>query len=252
MQVKVDDIREIAVVGGGVMGAGVAMTFARYGYKVTILDIAASALERAKAIINEGRFGWHRAIEQERFTSEQIETFRGLISFTLLPAAIANADLVFEAVPEDEELKKQVFAELDAIAKPAAIFASNTSGFSISSLVQAVNRRDRIIGMHWFSPANVMRLVEVVYLPETSEDVIAAVEELCRKIGKTPIRVKDTPGTYGFVANRIYYAAIAEAQRIVEAGIATAEEVDTAMKLGYNWPAGPFEMLQGRDRGWED
>lgn len=249
---KVEAIRQIAVVGGGLMGAGVAMTFARYGYDVTILDVSSGALDRANRIINGSRFGWEPAIEQGRFTAEQIEQFRSRLAFTLDPAAVATADLVFEAVPEDEELKKQVFAELDAIAKPGAIFASNTSGFSISSLVQVVERRDRLIGMHWFSPANVMRLVELVYLPETAPEVIDAVEALCRKIGKTPIRVKDTPGTYGFVANRVYYAAIAEAQRIVEAGIATAEEVDTAMKLGYNWPAGPFEMLKGRDTGWED
>jgi 3-hydroxyacyl-CoA dehydrogenase len=200
--------------------------------------------------MQHGRFGWARAVQLGKFTAAETETFAARVACTVDLASLAEAGLIIEAVPEYEDLKRSIFAELDAIAGEQAIFATNTSGFSIGDLAMAVGRRDRFIGMHWFSPANVMRLVELIYTPETSEETLATVETICATLGKTSIRVKDAPGTYGFVANRIAYAAMAEAQKIVEAGIATPEDVDTAMKLGYNWAAGPFEVLKGRQTGW--
>lgn len=246
-----DRVSKVGVVGGGVMGAGIAMTFAQAGYHVTVREISAEALERTRHALRHGRFGWGRAVQLGKFTESDVERFSARITLTLDLHALADAGLIIEAVPEYEDLKREVFAELDAIAGERTVFATNTSGFSITGLALAVARRDRFLGMHWFSPANVMRLVELIYTPETSEDTLALVEAVCTQVGKTTIRVKDAPGTYGFVANRIAYAAMAEAQKIVEAGIASATDVDTAMKLGYNWPAGPFEVLKGRQTGWD-
>lgn len=246
-----DDIRIVGVMGGGVMGGGIAMTFAQAGYATIVRDVSGEQIQKTKNTVHGGRFGWDAAVERGKFTREQVDAFTARLSCTTKVADLAAVDLVVEAVPEDEELKKKVWAELDGVVQPAAIFATNTSGFAISSLNQAVRRRDRFIGMHWFSPANIMRIIELVYAPETAEETITTMEEVCRRIGKTSVRVKDAPGSYGFIANRVYFAAVAEARRIVEAGIATAEDVDTAMKLGYNWPSGPLEMFRGARSGWQ-
>jgi 3-hydroxybutyryl-CoA dehydrogenase len=149
------------------------------------------------------------------------------------------------------DLKRSVFSELDAIVKRDAIFASNTSGFSISELNKAVSRKDRFVGFHWFSPAFIMKIIEVVYAPETSEETIRTMEDVGRRLDKTTIRVKDAPGKYGFVANRIYFAMVAEARKVLEEGIASAEDINTAMKLGFNWPVGPLEMTAGARKGWQ-
>src|SRR5207244_4512442 len=137
-------------------------------------------------------------------------------SFTTRLGDLKDADLIIEAVPEDLELKKKVFGELDTVAGPETIFATNTSGLAISDINEAVSeeRRKCFIGMHWFSPAPVMRLVELVYAPETADEAIAALESLCQRVGKATVRVKDAPGRYGFIANRIYFAAVREAQKV--------------------------------------
>ncbi len=248
---KSDDIKKVGIAGGGVMGGGIAMTFAQHGFNVIIRDISDDAVAKTKATVQHGRFGWEGAVDRSKFTREQVDGFAKNLSFTNSVQDLADCDLIIEAVPEDEELKKKVWAELDAAVKPSAIFATNTSGFSVGSLSQAVARRDRFIGMHWFSPANIMKLVELVHTPETSEECIATMEEVCRRIGKTSVRVKDAPGSYGFIANRVYFAAVAEARKIAEAGLATPEDIDTAMKLGYNWPSGPLEMFRGARSGWQ-
>jgi len=156
-------------------------------------------------------------------------------------------------VPEDLELKKKVFAQLEGIASPETIFATNTSGLAISDINKAVSegRRKRFIGMHWFSPAPVMKLVELVYAPETADEAIAALESLCQRVGKATVRVKDAPGRYGFIANRIYFAAVREAQKVLEEGIATPEDINKAMVFGFNWPVGPLAMVEGATKGWQ-
>jgi 3-hydroxybutyryl-CoA dehydrogenase len=246
-----DDIKTVGIAGGGVMGGGIAMTFAQSGYTTIVLDISEEQLARTQEAIGRGRFGWDGAVERGRYTRQEVDQFLARLSFTIDTSALAPVDLVIEAVPEDLELKRKVWAELDTVVQPGAVFASNTSGFDITSLNQAVERRDRFIGMHWFSPANIMKLVELIYAPDTSTETLELMEQICSRIGKTSVRVKDAPGSYGFVANRIYYAAVAEARKIVESGIASAEDVDTAMKLGYNWPAGPLEMFRGARSGWQ-
>lgn len=248
---KADDIRTVAIVGAGVMGPGMAMTFAQAAYTTILRDVSEEQLEKSRNTISTGRFGWENAIARGKLTRAQVTEFATHISYTTHIEDLAGADLVIEAVPEDEDIKKTVLSELDRVVKPEAIFATNTSGYAIATLNHVIERRDRFIGMHWFSPANIMRIIELIYAPETSEETLTTMEDVCARIGKTSVRVKDAPGSYGFIANRVYFAAVAEARKIVESGIASAEDVDTAMKLGYNWPAGPLEMAQGKQSGWE-
>jgi 3-hydroxyacyl-CoA dehydrogenase len=175
----------------------------------------------------------------------------GRLSFTQNVSDLSGCDLIIEAVPENLDLKKSVFTELDALVKKEAIFATNTSGFAISDVNKAVSRRDRFIGFHWFSPAFIMKPVEIIYAPETSEETLETMLELTRKLGKVPIKVKDAPGKYGFVGNRIYFAMVAEARKVLEEGVASAEDIDEVMKLGYNWPVGPLGMTRGARGGWQ-
>jgi 3-hydroxybutyryl-CoA dehydrogenase len=164
---------------------------------------------------------------------------------------LRNCDLIVEAVPENLELKKSVFSEMDGLIKSGAIFASNTSGFAISDLNKAVSRRDRFVGFHWFSPAFIMKPIEVISAPETSQETVDTMIELTGRLGKVPIRVKDAPGKYGFVANRIYFAMVAEARKVLDEGIASVDDINAAMRLGFNWPAGPLEMVAGARKGWQ-
>ena len=248
---KADDIKLIAVMGGGVMGGGIAQSCAVGGFDVRIRDLNDELLEKTREGMIEGRFGLRGAVEREKLTQQQMDEAIGRISFTTDLEELRDADLIIEAVPEDLELKKKVYAELDGLMRPDAVFASNTSGFAISDLNQAVARKERFIGMHWFSPAFVMRLIEIIYAPETSEETIALLEEVGARMGKETVRVKDAPGKYGFVANRIYFAAVAEARKVMEEEIASVDDINKAMRFGFNWPAGPLEMVAGARKGWQ-
>jgi 3-hydroxyacyl-CoA dehydrogenase len=248
---KVDDIKLIGVMGGGVMGGGIAQTCAVAGFNVRVRDISDEMIEKTRDTMIEGRFGLRGAVEREKLTQQQMDDAIARLSFTTDVADLRDADVIIEAVPEDLELKKKVFAELDALVKPQAVFATNTSGFAISDLNKAVGRKDKFIGMHWFSPAFVMRLIEIIYAPETSEDTIRLIEELGARMGKETVRVKDAPGAYGFVANRIYFAAVAEARKVLAEGIATEDDINRAMRIGFNWPVGPLEMVAGARKGWQ-
>src|SRR3990170_5090805 len=248
---KVDDIKLIGVMGGGVMGGGIAQSCAVAGFSVRVRDISDELCEKTRHTMIEGRFGLRGAVERQKLTQQQMDEAIARLSFTTDGADLRDADLIIEAVPEDLELKKKVFAELDALVKPAAVFASNTSGFAISDLNKAVGRKERFIGMHWFSPAYIMRLVEIIYAPETSEETVRLIEELGARMGKETVRVKDAPGAYGFVANRIYFAAVAEARKVLAEGIATEDDINLAMRIGFNWPVGPLEMVAGARKGWQ-
>ncbi len=162
-----------------------------------------------------------------------------------------DCDLIIEAVPEDLELKQKVFAELDKLVKKEAIFASNSSGLTHAEINKPIERKSQYIGMHWFSPANIMKLVELIYTPDTPEELIQVLEDLCQHFGKASVGVKDVPGNTGYVNNRVFRAVREEAQKIVDEGIATEEDVDTAMRLGRNWPVGPFESSRGSRTGWQ-
>jgi 3-hydroxyacyl-CoA dehydrogenase len=246
-------IKSVGVVGGGVMGSGIAQALAVGGCQVTVRDLDEQLIEKARSTIIDGRYGLNRGVERGKTTREEADAALARLSFTTDLGDLKDVDMVIEAVPEQLDLKKKVFAELDTIVKAEAIFASNTSGLAIQEIAKGVSetRRPKFIGMHWFSPAPVMKLVEIVYAPETSKETIAALEELCQRVGKVSIRVKDAPGKYGFVANRIYFAAVREAQAILNEGIATAEDINKAMVYGFNWPVGPLAMVEGATKGWQ-
>lgn len=248
---KVEDIKSVGVMGGGVMGGGIAQSFIASGFSTIVRDLNDDLVTKTRATMIDGRFGLKGAVERGKMTQGDFDAAVGRLSFTTNVNDLRNCDLVVEAVPEDLELKKTVWSELDSLVKPEAIFATNTSGFAISDLNKSVSRRGRFIGFHWFSPAFVMKIIEVIYAPETSEETIETMLELTRRLGKTPIKVKDAPGKYGFVANRIYFAMVAEARKVLEEGIASAEDIDNAMKLGFNWPVGPLGMVQGARKGWQ-
>ncbi len=247
------DINSIGVIGGGVMGSGIAQALAVGGCSVTVRDLNDDLIAKSRHTIVDGRYGLNRGVERGKTTREDADAALARLSWTTELQDLKAVDLVIEAVPEDLELKKRVFAELDGIVGAQAIFASNTSGLAISDLNQAVSeaRRPRFIGMHWFSPAPVMRLVELVHAPETAAETVAALESLCQRAGKVSIRVKDAPGRYGFVANRIYFAAVREAQKVLEEGIASVEDINKAMVHGFNWPVGPLAMIEGATKGWQ-
>ncbi len=248
---KADDIRLIGVMGGGVMGGGIAQSCAVAGYDVRVRDLTDDLVEKTRSGIVEGRFGLRGAVERQKLTQQQMDEALGRLTLTTDLGELRDADLIVEAVPEELELKKKVFAELDRLVKPEAVFATKTSGFAISDLNQAVARKDRFIGMHWFSPAFVMRLIEIISAPETGEETIRLLEEVGAKLGKETVRVKDAPGKYGFVGNRIYFAAVAEARRVAEEGIASVDDINKAMRFGFNWPTGPLEMAAGARKGWQ-
>ena len=248
---KADDIKLIGVMGGGVMGGGIAQSCAVAGYDVRVRDLTDDLVEKTRSGIVEGRFGLRGAVERQKLTQQQMDEALGRLTLTTDLGELRDADLIVEAVPEELELKKKVFAELDRLVKPEAVFATNTSGFAIADLNQAVARKDRFIGMHWFSPAFVMRLIEIISAPETGEETIRLLEEVGAKLGKETVRVKDAPGKYGFVGNRIYFAAVAEARRVAEEGVASVDDINKAMRFGFNWPTGPLEMAAGARKGWQ-
>lgn len=247
------DIQSVGVLGGGVMGSGIAQALAVGGLKVTVRDVNDEMIEKARATIVDGRYGLKAGVERGKTTKDQMDAALANLSFTTSVEALKDVDLVVEAVPEDLELKKKVWAEMDGVVKAEAVFATNTSGLVIGELNQAVSksRRPQYIGMHWFSPAPVMKLVELVHAPDTAEETIEAVEAVCARIGKVSVRVKDAPGKYGFIANRIYFAAVREAQAVMAEGVATAEDINKAMVYGYNWPVGPLAMVEGARKGWQ-
>jgi 3-hydroxyacyl-CoA dehydrogenase len=236
--------------GGGVMGGGIAQVLSVAGYSIILRDLTDELLDKTRATIVEGRFGLKGGVERGKITPQQMEQAIQRITFTTRTDDLRDVDLLIEAIPEDLDLKRKVFAELDALVRPDAILATNTSGFAIADLNKAVSNKQRFIGMHWFSPVAAMKLIELVYAPETSEEAIACLETVGERAGKVTVRIKDAPGKYGFVANRIYFAAVAEARKVLEEGVASAEDIDKTMRLGFNWPAGPLEMMGGARTGW--
>jgi 3-hydroxyacyl-CoA dehydrogenase len=232
------------------MGSGIAQVTATAGYETLCYDVDAGALEAGREHVTTGRYGLERGVERGKLTREQGDAALARLTFTGSFDDAAATDLVIEAVPERLELKVRVFRDLDRAAPDATILASNTSGFSIAGLGAATDRADRVIGWHWASPAPVMRLAEIVSARETSDETVAAVREVASACGKNPIVIKDTPMAWGFVTNRVYFAMVAEAQKVVNEGIASTGDVDQLMMDCFRWPTGPFGMVQGASSGW--
>ena len=254
---KLEQVKSIGVIGAGVMGGGISQTAIQAGYKVICRDLKDEILARAKDNIASGRFGLKGGVERGKITQQQMDEALARLTLTTKVEDVKNCDLIIEAIGggpsgelENKPLKIQVWGELDKLVKKEAVFASNTSMFTIADLAAATNRKDRFIGMHWFSPANIMRAVEVIWTKDTSEETIKLIEDLCDKFGKIHARVKDIPGDTGFVGNRIFGAVRREAMKIVNEGICTPEGVDDIMMGGFNWPAGPLGMGRGARGGW--
>lgn len=238
---KIEDIKVVGVIGAGIMGRGIAQTCAQAGYTVYLMDIEESLLEKALKQIAEGPFGLATLVEKGKLNAERvIEIMKKIKTTTDYNEFCKEIDFVIEAVPEDAELKKRVFKTLDEKCPERTVFTSNTSGIMITELATAVKRKDRFAGMHWFNPAPVMPLIEVVKGPLTSEDTLSLVMDFSRKLGKTPIEVKDGPGFY---TTRFITAYLFEAVRIFEDGIANIEGIDEMTKLAFRHPMGPFELM---------
>jgi 3-hydroxybutyryl-CoA dehydrogenase/3-hydroxyacyl-CoA dehydrogenase len=240
----------VGVLGAGVMGSGIAQVTATAGYATVCYDLDPAALERAHEHVTTGRYGFGRAVERGKVTQEQADAALARLELSSSFEAAAAADVVIEAVPERLDLKIRVFRDLDRTAPASTILASNTSGFSIAAIAAATDRPDRVIGWHWASPAPVMRFAEIVRTRATSEETIATIRELASACGKNPVVVNDIDTKWGFVANRIYFAAIEEAKRVVEEGVATPEDVDQLMMDCFGWPTGPYTMIRGATGGW--
>jgi 3-hydroxyacyl-CoA dehydrogenase len=245
------EIERAVVIGAGVMGSGIAQVLAVGGCQVTCCDVDQQQLDRAAQQTNEGRYGLARAVERGKLTADDARLAAERLTFSDDAAgAIASADLVLEAVPERLELKVELFGQWDALAPAHAILASNTSGLSIATMAAATARPDKVIGWHWSSPAQVMAMAEVVVAPSTSDDTRDAVVDLARRCGKNPVVVQDNAQTWGHVGNRIYFAAIREAQKVVDEGLTDQAGVDQILMDGWGWPAGPFGMTRGARAGW--
>lgn len=230
-------MRNIAVIGSGTMGNGIAHTFAQFGYTVNLIDINADALQKAVDTITKNL---DRQVAKGTITDTDKEsTLKNLSTHTDLKAAVANVDLVVEAATENIELKLQIFKDLDAFTKPETILASNTSSISITKIASVTNRGDKIIGMHFMNPVPIMKLVEVIRGYATSDITTNIVMELSKKLDKVPVEVNDYPG---FVANRILMPMINEAIYSLYEGVAGVYEIDTVMKLGMAHPMGPLQL----------
>jgi 3-hydroxybutyryl-CoA dehydrogenase len=229
--------KTIAVVGAGLMGSGIAQSIAMAGKDVRLYDISEAALDKGLASIQKSLSRFVKAGKLSEQDAKQ--TLQRIRTATGLQEAVQDVDVVIEAVPEDLTLKKDVFQQLDRYTKQEAILATNTSELSVTALAAATARPDKVIGMHWFNPAPVMKLIEIVKGETTSDDTVAAIQHLSKEIGKETVIVKDRQG---FVTTRAIAAHMIECIRMYEEGIASAEDIDKAVRLGLNYPMGPLEL----------
>ncbi|HEY5574508.1 MAG TPA: 3-hydroxybutyryl-CoA dehydrogenase [Anaerolineales bacterium] len=229
------EIHHIFVVGAGTMGNGIAQTAAVSGYEVTMMDVVAEQLERGQKAIAKSA---EKLQSKGTISEEQKNAALNIATSTGLDR-VAEADLVIEAASENPDLKLQIFKDLDELARPEVILASNTSSISLTRIGAATRRPDKVIGMHFFNPVPLMRLVEIIRGLATSEETTQTVLEVARKMGKEPVEAQDSPG---FISNRILCPMINEAIFALQEGLGTAEAIDTVMKLGMSHPIGPLAL----------
>lgn len=230
------DIKKVGVIGCGTMGNGITQVFAVKGFEVVSQDIKQDFLDRGLATITKSL---EKFVSKEKMSAEDKDAALNRITCTTDVKQLADCDLIVEAATENEELKFKIFESLDAVAKPEAILASNTSSISITSIAAKTSRPDKVIGMHFMNPVPLMKLVEIIRGQDTSDDVLADIMNMTETLGKTPVEVNDFPG---FVANRILLPMINEAVYSLMEGVATVEAIDTVMKLGMNHPMGPLAL----------
>ena len=230
-------MKNIAVIGAGTMGNGIAHVFAQFGYRVNLIDVSQASLDKAIATIGKNL---DRQLAKEAITeSEKQNTLLNLTTFTSLIDGVKGVDLVVEAATENIDLKLQIFKELDAASSENVILATNTSSISITKIAAVTNRPDKVIGMHFMNPVPVMKLIEIIRGYSTSDEVTNLIMEISKKLDKVPVEVNDYPG---FVANRILMPMINEAIYTLYEGVAGVEEIDTVMKLGMAHPMGPLQL----------
>jgi len=236
-------MKKVLVAGAGTMGSGIAQAFAQSGFEVVLRDIEMRFVERGISIIEKNL---QKLVEKSKMSQEEKDLIMARIKGTVDLEEAKDVDFVVEAAIENMEVKKQVFSELDKLVRPDVILATNTSSLSITEIASVTSRPDKVIGMHFFNPVPVMKLVEVIKGIATSEETLKTVKELAISLGKTPVEVAEAPG---FVVNRILIPMINEAIGVLADGVATASDIDEAMKLGANHPIGPLALsdLIGND-----
>lgn len=231
------EIKRIGVIGAGLMGSGIAQVAAQSGFQVNMMDVEQRFVDKGLATIDKNL---KRMTEKGKMEASEADAVRSRIKTTLsLSEAASDVDVTIEAVIEKMDLKKSVYKELEGVAKPATIFATNTSGLSITEMAAVTSRPDRFVGMHFFNPVPVMKLVEVIRGYGTSDETVKAIKDLAQKMGKTAIEVLEAPG---FVVNRILVPMINEAIFVLQEGLASPAEIDEGMKLGANHPMGPLAL----------
>ena len=230
-------MKNVAVIGSGTMGNGIAHVFAQHGYHVSLIDISAASLEKGIATIAKNL---DRQVAKGSISeSEKISTLANITTFTSMEDGVKNVELVIEAATENSDLKLKIFSDLDRLTSPNVILATNTSSISITKIAAATSRPDKVIGMHFMNPVPVMKLVEIIRGYSTSDEVTNLIMETSRNLHKVPVEVNDYPG---FVANRILMPMINEAIYTLFEGVAGVEEIDTVMKLGMAHPMGPLQL----------
>ena len=230
-------MKNIAVIGAGTMGNGIAHTFAQFNYNVQLIDISETALQKGLATIAKNL---DRMVAKEKITEQEKEnTLKNITTYTSVKEGVQYASLVVEAATENSELKAKIFKELDALCPEDTILATNTSSISITQIAAVTNRPDKVIGMHFMNPVPIMKLVEIIRGYNTSDEVTNFIVDLTKKINKIPVEVNDYPG---FVANRILMPMINESIETLYNGVAGVAEIDTVMKLGMAHPMGPLQL----------
>ena len=230
-------MKNVAVIGAGTMGNGIAHTFAQFGYQVSLIDVAQTSLDKGIATITKNL---DRQVSKEVITEQQKqETLNNITTFTSIAEGVKNVELVVEAATENVDLKLNIFKELSALTADNVILASNTSSISITKIASVTNRPEKVIGMHFMNPVPVMKLVEIIRGYSTTDEVTKTIMDISKKLNKIPVEVNDYPG---FVANRILMPMINEAIYTLYEGVAGVEEIDTVMKLGMAHPMGPLQL----------
>ncbi|MEJ6582648.1 MAG: 3-hydroxybutyryl-CoA dehydrogenase [Crocinitomicaceae bacterium] len=230
-------MKNVAVIGAGTMGNGIAHTFAQFGYKVVLIDLSQASLDKGLATITKNL---DRQVAKEKITeSDKATTLGNITTCTTMAEGVKNVDLVVEAATENIDLKLKIFKDLDEATDKNVILATNTSSISITQIAAVTSRPDKVIGMHFMNPVPVMKLVEIIRGYSTSDEVTNLIMETSRKLDKVPVEVNDYPG---FVANRILMPMINEAIITLHEGVAGVEEIDTVMKLGMAHPMGPLQL----------
>ena len=242
----IEEITTVGVCGAGSMGVGIAQVAAQAGFQVKLVDVSDAAWPRAEKTITTSL---QRMVKKELFTEAEMKAIQGRISFSTDVATLADAPLIIEAVFEDIAVKKELFNKLDAVCGEATVYATNTSSIAITEMAALVKNPANFVGMHFFNPVPMMKLVEIIPALQTVPATTALALAFAQKIGKTTITCKDTPG---FVVNRLFVPYILDAVRLLEEGVASAEDIDTAMKLGCGMPMGPLEFqdFAGADIGY--